>query len=203
VARETGSGLRSSSSRSRLTVLRNPAIPTCETENARNALSKEAPHLMRKVLVILAVFAAAALTATAAIASPANPSWQYANASLSANGQTISVNFKEVGLGSQYLSDTITLSATVEALWGCYTRGPTSNHPQASNKEGPGTLSNTQTFATKHGQITDTISLSIAAPNLCSPGQDERLISASYTNITIHGTAGDFLTSPSSFTYPS
>jgi hypothetical protein len=157
---------------------------------------------MRKIIVLLCAFAVVGVTATAAFSAPANPQWQYANASLSSNGQTVSVNFKEVGLGSQYLSDTITLTATVEALWGCYTRGPVSNHPQATNKEGPGTLSNTETFDTKHGQITDTISLSIVAPDLCPSGQVERLISASYTNITIHGTAGDFLTTPSSLFYP-
>jgi hypothetical protein len=151
---------------------------------------------------MLAALAVTALMATAAVAAPANPQWQRANASLSSDGDTLSVSFKEVGLGSQYLSDDITLSATVEATWGCFTKGPTSNHPQATNKEGPGTLSNTETFPARNGQITGTISLSIVAPDLCPGGQVERLISASYTNITVTGAAGSFLASPSSLFYP-
>src|SRR6266571_886694 len=111
-------------------------------------------------MLILVAFAVAAVLTAAALAAPANPQWQYANASLSSNGQTLTVSFKEVGLGSQYLSDNITLSATVESLWGCFTKGPTSNHPQATNKEGPGTLSNTEPFPAKNGQITGSISLS-------------------------------------------
>jgi hypothetical protein len=157
---------------------------------------------LRRVLVIPVAFAIAALVVTGAFAAPANPQWQYANASLSSNGQTVSVSFKEVGLGSQYLSDTITLSATVESTWGCFTKGSPSNHPQATNKEGPGTLSNSETFPARNGQVTGTISLSIVAPDLCPNGQVERLISASYTNITISGAAGAFLTSPSSLSYP-
>jgi hypothetical protein len=157
---------------------------------------------MRKVLLLLVAFAAAMVLTTAALAAPANPQWQYANASLSSNGQTVTVNFKEVGLGSQYLSDTITLSATVESTWGCFTKGSPSNHPQATNKEGPGTLSNSQVFPARNGQITGSISLSIVAPDLCPNGQVERLISASYTNITITGAAGPFLTTPSSLSYP-
>jgi hypothetical protein len=159
---------------------------------------------MRKIIVLLCAFAVAAgVAATAAFSAPANPAFQYANASLSSNGQILSVSFKEVGLGSQYLSDTITLSATVDSVWGCYTKGQPSNHPQATNKEGPGTLSNSETFATRNGQITGTISLSISAPNLCPPGQSERLISVNYTNIRIHGAAGYFTTNPSSLSYPS
>jgi hypothetical protein len=157
---------------------------------------------MHRIILILVAFAVTAIATTAALAAPANPQWQRANASLSSNGETLSVSFKEVGLGSQYLSDSITLSATVEATWGCYTRGPTSNHPQATNKEGPGSLSNTQVFPARNGQITGTISLSISAPDLCPRGQVERLISASYTNITVTGAAGSFLASPSSLFYP-
>jgi hypothetical protein len=154
------------------------------------------PIIMASVIFVALAFA------TAAFSAPANPQFQYANASLSSNGQTLSVSFKEVGLGSQYLSDTITLSATVDSLWGCFTKGKTSNHPQATNKEGPGTLSNSEEFPARNGQITGTISLSITAPELCPSGQVERLISVSYTNITISGAAGTFSTTPSSLSYP-
>jgi hypothetical protein len=161
--------------------------------------------MKRPSKVILAALAVMALAATSAVAkpgAPANPQWQSANASLSSDGQTVSVAFKEVGLGSQYLTETITLSATVESTWGCFTKGPTSNHPQATNKEGPGTLSNSETFPVRNGQVTGTISLFIEAPDLCPNGQTERLIEASYTNITITGAAGPFLTTPSSLSFP-
>jgi hypothetical protein len=153
------------------------------------------------ILAALAVaLASLSLAAVGALAKPANPQWQSANSSLSSDGQTLSVAFKEVGLGSQYTSDDITLSADVDALWGCFTK-KSGNHPQATNKEGPGTLSNTQPFDARNGQVTGTISLSIVAPDLCPPGQRERLISANYTNITVSGAAGTFTASPSSQSY--
>jgi hypothetical protein len=155
---------------------------------------------IRRIAVLLLAVVVVGITATVAFASPAHPQWQYANSSLSSNGQTLSVDFKEVGLGSQYTSDLITLSATVTADWGCFTKS--GNHPQAENKEGPGTVSNTQEFQTRNGSITDTISLSIGSTLTCPSGQRLRLISATYDDITIHGTAGDFPASPSSLSYP-
>ncbi len=163
------------------------------------------PKPARLIVALVLAVALVGVAATAAFAkpgAPANPQFQYANSSLSSNGQTLSVSFKEVGLGSQYTTEDITISATVEGLWGCFTRGPTSNHPQATNKEGPGTLSNTQTFPVRNGQTTGTISLSIVAPDLCPNGQVERLISVSYSDITISGAAGDFLATPSSLSFP-
>jgi hypothetical protein len=156
--------------------------------------------MMRRLATLLLAVAVVGITATVAFASPAHPQWQSATSSLSSDGQTLSVAFKEVGLGSQYTSDDITLSATVESDWGCFTKS--GNHPQAENKEGPGTQSVTEPFPARNGNVTGTISLSIAPALTCPSGQRLRLISASYTDITVSGAAGDFLATPSTQTYP-
>jgi hypothetical protein len=149
---------------------------------------------------VLTLALAPATTLAGKGGTPANPAWQSAVSSLSSNGQTLSVSFKEVGLGSQYTSDTITLSATVTSDWGCFTHS--GMLPSATNKQGPGTVSNTDTFPARNGSVVGTISLTISSTLSCPPGQNRRLISASYTDIDVLGAAGDFDATPNSLFFP-
>jgi hypothetical protein len=86
---------------------------------------------MRRITQTLCLFVFACFTATAAFAQNPHFIGTATVNGISSDG-TISVKFKEAGLGSNQLI-TYSFSGTFAANYGCVNRG--GNHPSASNKE--------------------------------------------------------------------
>jgi hypothetical protein len=148
---------------------------------------------VRRLLVLLAAaFGTLVIGVTSAFAD--SPNFHYANSSIDSAG-TLSVSFKETGLGTTSSTEAVTLSVAVAtAEYQCWNGG--GNHPQAANKETVSvSLSTTGTFPVRNGQTTGT--LSVGPPSqgafACPPGQQLFLQSVSYAGITVTGSAGDSL----------
>jgi hypothetical protein len=122
----------------------------------------------------------------ASSALAASPHFIYANASLNHDG-SLAVAFKEAGLGDNLLIHEVA-SATGTAVYACFTKS--GNHPQASNKVGPTTLSASGDFPSgKNGQITGSLTIQPPAPTLsCTSGQVRKLASVSFTNVVVTDT---------------
>jgi len=111
---------------------------------------------MRKLLFVGAVcVAAGALAVPAAFATSAH--FISANVT-SVTSNSLTVAFKEAGLGNSLNSVTITVNATAECINGG------SNHPKASNKEA---VTASGTFNVSNGQATG--SLTVTNTLKCSP----------------------------------
>jgi hypothetical protein len=106
---------------------------------------------------------------------------------------TLSVSFKAAGLGN-ISQATFFLTATAEGTFGCFTKS--GNHPQATNKEGPATLTGSTTVDVRNGQTTGTVSVTLSTSLTCPPGQHLAVISASFTDITLTGPEGLHTTLP-------
>ena len=102
---------------------------------------------------------------------------------------TLSVSFKEAGLGDN-VSITYRASADATAVYACFNHG--GNHPQASNKETvSGPVSATSTFSSgKNGSISQSLTLSppSAGSFSCPNGQNLVLASVSYSGVSITDT---------------
>jgi hypothetical protein len=125
------------------------------------------------------------VTATAALAD--SPHFiKTPQASLNTTTGELTVSFKAAGLGNVPSAD-FTLSADATAVYGCFNNG--SNHPQATNKEGPTAVSTSGTFPVRNGQTTGSLTLEpLPNSSLSCPGNQEvRLISVSYENVTLSG----------------
>jgi hypothetical protein len=155
---------------------------------------------MRRVIIIIALMSAMfALTAQAALAD--NPSFHYANASVSSSTGALSVDFKLTGLGTATTAD-VSLTADASATYQCWNNG--GHHPKAGNKttvNGP--LLSNGTFPVRNGQVTATITAGPLSQGSfsCPSGQSLYLEDVSYSNITISTTEGggaSTLTTPSS-----
>ena len=140
-------------------------------------------------LLATAAIAGAVMVGASALparAGVANPHFASASAKQDANHNLV-VSFHEAGLDGTYVV-TMTLSANASAVWGCINGG--GNHPQAANKETVNSaVSNTQNFPVdKNGNVVGSLSVSPPGPGnfTCPPGQNLRLLSASYTNIVLH-----------------
>jgi hypothetical protein len=84
----------------------------------------------------------------------------YANVT-SVTSDTLTVAFKEAGLGNSLDSVTITVTATAECI------NPGSNHPKAANKE---SFSASGVFSISNGQATGSLTVSAATISpKCSP----------------------------------
>lgn len=145
------------------------------------------------------LFACAAMAAAILAVSPAawadSPNFHFANASVSTTTGALSVSFKETGLGTTLSSERITLTVTTaRAEYQCWNNG--GNHPKAGNKETVQTsLTTSGTFAVRNGQTTGTISAGPPSQGdfTCPSGQNLFLMSATYSGITVTGSAGDSL----------
>jgi hypothetical protein len=113
----------------------------------------------------------------------------YADASVSSLG-SLSVMFKEVGLGNNSTSAGIVLSADASAVYQCFNKG--GKHPAAGNKETvTAPVSSSQTFDVRNGSVKGTITVSPPGPGSfsCPSGQTMHLISALYTNVMLTNTS--------------
>ena len=97
-----------------------------------------------------------------------SPHFIYANATRSGNSLTVS--FKEAGLGDEPTVN-ITVSATAECINGG------SKHPKAVNK---GTFSTSKAFTVNNGQATGTLTLTATFQPACSPP-----MTVVFTNVSI------------------
>jgi hypothetical protein len=122
-------------------------------------IAKGGKHQVRhlKAVVFVGVLAMA-LAVPAAWAT--NAHFVYANVT-SVTSNTLTVSFKEAGLGNSLDSVTITVTATAECI------NPGSKHPKAANKE---SFSASGVFSVSNGQATG--SLTVSAANIspsCTP----------------------------------
>jgi hypothetical protein len=142
---------------------------------------------MRRMLFVLsAVFATAALAVPAAFAT--SPHFISANVT-SVTSNTITVSFKEAGLGNSLSSVNISISATVECINGG------SNHPKANNKEAVGASG---TFNVSNGQATGSLTATASPSLTCSPP-----MTIAWTDVTVTDTTfNDTTTIPGTF-FPS
>lgn len=114
---------------------------------------------MRRILIVVAS-ALFAIVAAIPAAHAVNAHFVYANVT-SVTSNTITVAFKEAGLGNSLDSVTIQLSGTAECI------NPGSHHPKADNKSSE---SASGVFSISNGQATG--SLTMSASNIspsCTP----------------------------------
>jgi hypothetical protein len=133
---------------------------------------------------------AAALGVAAALSIPAafavSPHFNYANVT-SVTSNSITVNFKESGLGNSLNSVNITLSGTAECINGG------SNHPKASNKSG---FLVGGTFNVSNGQATGSLTYTVSVSPSCSPP-----MTLAFTDLVVTDTTfNDSISIPGTFT---
>jgi len=136
---------------------------------------------MRRLLVLLVVAIAGGVTSVALGASP----HFVTGPTVSKGTNAVTVTAKVAGLGNVPTAD-FTLSGTATANYGCFNKG--GNHPSATNKEGPSTISVPGTFPVRNGSTTVRLTLELPASTLsCPPGQHTELMSGSITGLTFSG----------------
>jgi hypothetical protein len=133
---------------------------------------------------------AAVLGVVAALAVPAafavSPHFNYANVT-SVTSNSITVSFKESGLGNSLDSVNITLSGSAECINGG------SKHPKASNKTG---FLVGDTFNVSNGQATGSLTYTVTVSPSCSPP-----MTLAFTDIVVTDTTfNDSITIPGTFT---
>lgn len=112
---------------------------------------------MRRVAFVLgSLVTAVVVAATPALATSAH--FNFANVT-SVSSNSITVSFKEAGLGNSLNSVNISVAGTAECINGG------SNHPKAQNKEAE---SASGTFNVSNGQATGSLTMTAANLN-CSP----------------------------------
>jgi hypothetical protein len=149
---------------------------------------------MRRIAAIVA----ALFGLTIAMATPASadsPHFLFANSSVSSSTGTLSVSFKEAGLGTTVTTEHVTLTVdTATADYQCFNNG--GQHPKAGNKETVSmSLTTSGTFPVRNGQTTGTISAGPPSQGdfSCPSGQSLFLQSVTYSGIFVTGAAGDSL----------
>jgi hypothetical protein len=141
--------------------------------------------MKRRIATVALVFVAFALIAQQALAQ--NEHFIFARASLNNNG-TLTVNFKEAGLGTNQLIN-YTLTADATATYVCVNRGGA--NPSAQNKTTvAGPVITSDTFPSgKNGQVTASLTVSPPPSDIsCPPGQSLELASVTYTNVVLTDT---------------
>jgi hypothetical protein len=144
---------------------------------------------MKRILVLL--FAPLLLMVAFALpAGAVSPHFVRADAALS--GTSLTVSFKEAGLGTNQLI-TYVASADATATYVCVNRGGA--NPSAANKTTvTAPVSETGTFSSgKNGQVTASLTIAPPGPGsfTCPSGQSLELASASYTNVAITDTTNN------------
>lgn len=136
------------------------------------------------------IVAAAVLGVVAALSIPAafavSPHFNYANVT-GVTSNSITVSFKESGLGNSLDSVNITLSGTAECINGG------SNHPKASNKSG---FLVGDTFNVSNGQATGSLTYTVTVTPSCSPPMTLAFTNLVVTDTTFH----DSISIPGTFT---
>ena len=155
----------------------------------------------RRILYVLALPLMLAGVVTAASVSPAlavSPHFVSAAGTLNSNG-TLTVNFKEAGLGTNQLIN-YTLSANASATYVCVNTGGA--NPSASNKTNvAGPVSASGTFNSgKNGNVTASLTVSPPPANLnCPGGQTQQVASVTYTGVTLTDTTNGITVSLGDF----
>src|SRR5215207_2160448 len=144
---------------------------------------------MRRVGIIAVLsMLLVAFAASAALAQ--NEHFVRASGSLNNDG-SLTVNFKEAGLGTNQLID-YALTADATATYVCVNRGGA--NPSAQNKTTvSGPVIATGTFSSgKNGQVTASLTVSPPPSDIsCPPGQSLELASVIYTNVTLTKTTNN------------
>jgi hypothetical protein len=142
---------------------------------------------MRRVTVLtICLLAVVCFTTTAALAQNPHFIGTATVTGISSDG-SISVKFKEAGLGSNQLIR-YDFAGAFDANYGCVNRG--GNHPSASNKEFlADNFDVSGTFSSgKNGTISQTLSFTPPDPNTvlsCPGNQVAVLADITYTNLTL------------------
>jgi hypothetical protein len=136
---------------------------------------------MSRIRVVLTMLA----LGFAAPAFAQNPHFLRAGASGPDEDGNLTCTFKIAGLGDT-VTTTVTCSADATAVYACRNNG--GNFPEDPKKQevsGPVSASGPFTSG-KNGQITGSLTVSPPESTLdCPPGQEEVLVSVSYTNVEL------------------
>ena len=138
--------------------------------------------MKRRIATVALVFAAVALIAQQALA--VNPHFVSASPTLNNNG-TLTVNFKEAGLGDNQLIN-YRLTADASATYVCVNKG--GGNPSAQNKTTvAGPVSAEGSFNSgKNGNVTASLTLSPPPSDIsCPKGQSLQLAQVTYNNVTL------------------
>ena len=144
--------------------------------------------MRRTVMVVVGVLATLALAVPVALAD--SPHFIRAAGSLNNDG-SLTVNFKEAGLGTNQNIDYV-LSGQGTAIYVCVNRGGA--NPSASNKTAvAGPVSASGTFNSgKNGQVTASLTVQPPFQDIgCPNGQTQQLASVSYTDLTLTDTTNN------------
>jgi hypothetical protein len=129
-----------------------------------------------------------------------NPHFIKASASGPDESGNLTVSFKIAGLGDN-VTTTITASADATAEFACRNNG--GNFPSDPKKQqvsGPVSASG-QFTSGKNGQITGSLTLQPPPSTLdCPPGQEEVLVSVTYTNVQVSEPSAGSESIPGTFT---
>jgi uncharacterized cupredoxin-like copper-binding protein len=137
---------------------------------------------MRRLLFMLLGPLAAALASVALVAGPAaavSAHWVTVSVT-SVTSNSITVSFKEAGLGNSLSSVNISLAGTAECINGG------SNHPKATNKE---SVSASGTFNVSNGNATGMLTMTATLSPPCSPPMEICWTGLSITDTTFSDTA--------------
>jgi hypothetical protein len=175
-----------------------PNGPAARLRRPRVAASLwgEVQQMKRRIAVVALVFVAFALIAQQALAQ--NEHFVRASGSLNNDG-SLTVNFKEAGLGTNQLID-YALTADATATYVCVNRGGA--NPSAQNKTTvAGPVIATGTFSSgKNGQVTASLTVSPPPSDIsCPPGQSLELASVTYTNVVLTDTTNNVSVSLGTF----
>jgi hypothetical protein len=135
---------------------------------------------MNRTKKFAAIAVVCVFVATIAIASSAH----FNKCSSSQQGNNLVVSFKEVGLGNDRTC--ITVSADVQANYACYNNGE--KNPKAANKRSINAKrTETDCFTPHNGTISGSLTITPPGPGdfSCPPGQTLRLVSVSFSNVTV------------------
>jgi hypothetical protein len=139
---------------------------------------------IRSLFVVLAAFFALTIGAQAALA--VSPHFLFANVT-NVTSNSITVSFKEAGLGNSLDSVNITLSGTAECI------NPGSHHPKASNKTG---FLVGDTFNVSNGQATGSLTYTVTISPNCTPP-----MTLAFTDLVVTDTTfNDSISIPGTFT---
>jgi hypothetical protein len=138
----------------------------------------------RVLIPLIAGLLAVGLTATSALA--VSPHFLYANVT-SVTSSSITVSFKEAGLGNSLSSVNITLSGSAECI------NPGSKHPKAENKTG---FLVGDTFNVSNGQATGSLTYTVTVKPSCTPP-----MTLAFTDLVVTDTTfNDSISIPGTFT---
>jgi hypothetical protein len=149
---------------------------------------------MRQILAI-ATLCAFVLGTMPGPAWADSPHFLFANSTISSTDGSLTVSFKDAGLGTGVTSVQITMSVTTAtAVYQCFNNG--GQHPKAGNKETvSSSLTTSGTFPVSHGQTTASLTVGPVSQGsfACPSGQSLFLQSAAYSGISVSDATGNTL----------